>query len=252
MQLSFRARLLIALMAAALVPVAVLGVLLWATGAGGSGAPGSQIDLVVLFGLILAGFAGAALAVGLETVLLAPLNRVLEGAKQLAEGNRRTPIDAPGEDELGQLAERYNRLAAELDQRDRTLASLRMAISGLTSAASGTSRGTAEQVTAAAVAGAKSAFEMTQVRIVLGDPAATPATPRVPGEPYEVRATIAGDNELLGVVIGTVPPARHWTATDQTTFDLFAAALAMTQAYQSGVTKRSGSQRGLTTATVES
>jgi hypothetical protein len=222
----------VALVAAAVLPVAGLGVLMWATGAGGSGSPGSAVDMVVLFGLILAGFAGAALAVGLETILLAPLQRVLEGAKRIAEGDRRSLIDAPGEDELAQLADRYNRLAAELTHRDQRLAAVRQAIAGLATEEAARGPDGERRFADAAAAGAKTAFDTTDARLVVGDAAATPAPERIPGDPYEVRAAVAAGGRRLGVLIGTLPPARTWTSTEQDLFDLYAATLVMIRTYQ--------------------
>jgi hypothetical protein len=73
---------------------------------------------------------------------------------------------------------------------------------------------------------------MTHARLAVGDAAATPAPERIPGDPYEVRATVAAGDRRLGVLIGTVPPARRWTLTEQDLFDLYATTLATIHAYR--------------------
>jgi signal transduction histidine kinase len=218
--LSFRARISLSLVAAAVLPITAAAFLMWATGAGGSGAPGSAIDRVVLFGLVLAGFLGITLALVLTSILLEPLKDFVKAVEKVSGGSKRTRIEVPGEDELALLADRYNRLAADLDRRDQELDRVRAEIAR-TDATVGATR-----VAELAAAGAKAAFEMTTAEVVLGNPDDLPVTDRVPGEPLPVRAVLRLGFEEFGAVVGTLAPSRSWEPSDQGLLELFATEIA--------------------------
>jgi signal transduction histidine kinase len=218
--LSFRARISIALVVAAILPVAAAAFLMWATGAGGSGSPGSAIDRVVLFGLILAGFVGLTLALVLTSILLEPLKDFVKAVEQVSDGEKRTRIEVPGEDELALLADRYNRLAADLDLRDRELDRVQDEIAK-TDPTIGATR-----LAELAAAGAKAAFDMTSAQFVLGNPDDLPVTDRVPGEPLPIRAVLRLGFEEFGALVGTLAPSRSWKPSDQALLELYVTEIA--------------------------
>ena len=220
MTLSFRARISIALVIAAIVPVAAAAFLMWATGAGGSGAPGSEIDRVVFFCLVLAGFVGVTLALVLTSILLEPLKDFVKAVEKVSDGEKRTRIEVPGEDELALLADRYNRLAQDLDQRERELDRVRDAIAK-TDPTVGPTR-----LAELAAAAAKSVFEMTSARVVFGNPDDLPVTDRIPGEALEVRAVLRLGFEEFGALVGTLAPSRTWQPPDQALLELFVTDIA--------------------------
>lgn len=220
MTLSFRARISIALVIAAIVPVAAAAFLMWATGAGGSGAPGSEIDRVVFFCLVLAGFVGVTLALVLTSILLEPLKDFVKAVERVSDGEKRTRIEVPGEDELALLADRYNRLAQDLAQRERELDRVRDAIA-TTDPTVGRAR-----LAELAAASAKAVFEMTSAQVVFGNPDDLPVTDRVPGEPLEVRAVLRLGFEEFGALVGTLAPSRTWQPPDQALLDLFVTDIA--------------------------
>ncbi len=220
MTLSFRARISLALIAAALLPIAGAGLLMWATGAGGSGSPGSPIDRVVLFALVLAGLVGVSLALVLSSTLLEPLKDFVSAVEKVSDGEHRKRIEVPGEDELALLADRYNRLAADLDRRDQSLDAVRAEIAA-TDPTTGRAR-----VAEVAAAGAKKAFDMTSADIVFGNPDDLPVTDRVPGEPLPVRAVLRQGFEEFGALVGTLSPSRTWDRPDQILLELFVTEVA--------------------------
>jgi signal transduction histidine kinase/HAMP domain-containing protein len=219
-RLSLRTRLTLALIVATLLPLLGLGLLLFATGAGGSGAPGSPIDRVVLAAIAAAGFAGIVLALLFASTLLQPLRAVVTAVERVSDGDRRTRIEVPGDDELALLADRYNRLVEDLDRRDRSLGRVRSQIAALDPSAG------RDRLLGQAADGVRAAFEMTSAEIVLGDPDDLPVSERVPGEPVPVRSVLRLGYDEVGVFVGTLAPTRSWEAADQMLLDLFAAEVA--------------------------
>jgi len=71
-------------------------------------------NVVVMLGLVLV--LGAALYGSLYKVLIVPLRGVLEGIRRIAEGNLPSRVMVSGTDELGRLAESFNRMAEELEK----------------------------------------------------------------------------------------------------------------------------------------
>jgi len=219
-RLPLRTRLTLALIAATLLPLLGLGVLLYATGAGGSGSPGSPIDRVVLAAIAAAGFGGIVLALLFASTLLQPLRAVVTAVERVSDGDRRTRIEVPGDDELALLADRYNRLVDGLDRRDRSLDRVRSQITALEPSSG------RERVLRQAAEGVRSAFEMTGAEIVLGNPDDLPVSERVPGEPLPVRSVLRLGYDDVGVFVGTLAPTRSWEAADQMLLDLFATEVA--------------------------
>lgn len=218
--LSFRARVTLALVTASLVPLGSFGaVLLW-TNAAGSRDPDSPLGRLHLFALMAAGLGAVFIALLLATNLMRPLRAFAAAVERVSDGDRRTRIDVPGEDELALLADRYNRLAAELDLRDLELNRIRTA---LTAIDPGTGR---DRILSAAATGIRDAFGMSAAEVILGDPDDLPITEDVPGEPRPVRAILRLGFDEFGVLAGTLPATRQWEAADQMLLELFVAEVA--------------------------
>ena len=81
---------------------------------------------------LLVGAGGILLAILLSSWAAArvtrPVERLAQAAQEVAHGNWNTHVDVPGDDELSQLAESFNRMTAELlTQRERLVQSERVA-----------------------------------------------------------------------------------------------------------------------------
>ncbi|HSL97235.1 MAG TPA: ATP-binding protein, partial [Candidatus Deferrimicrobiaceae bacterium] len=126
-----------------------------------------------------------------------------------------------GEDELARLVESHTRLAAKLERRNVELGRILVAI-GRTSPRDGLDRLVNE-----ATASAKSAFDMIDAWIHLGDPGDVAEEEVVPGESRPVRAILALPDERLGVLTGRLPATRTWDAADQDLLELYASEVAV-------------------------
>jgi two-component system sensor histidine kinase KdpD len=67
---------------------------------------------------------------------------------------------------------------------------------------------------------------MVDCTVRLDDPGLVPEEEVVPGEPRQVRAELEAGGEVLGVVVGHVPPTRTWERADQDLFELFTIEFA--------------------------
>src|SRR6476661_4718980 len=111
--LSFQTRLTLTLLAAAIIPLAIFGALLIASGA---------VDPTIGERLLLFMFAIAVLGgsvVGLN--LVAPLREISTAVSRVSDGDLTHPIPVVGNDVLAQLADSHNRLAADSERRNRQL-----------------------------------------------------------------------------------------------------------------------------------
>ncbi len=218
---SFRARLTLGLIAAALVPLAgfaivLVGAQVWATG----GADPTLVSVVV-FVLAVALVAAVVLAYLLAANLTAPLEAVSRAVERVSAGDLSARVEVAGEDELARLVESHNRLAAKLERRNQELGRILVAI-GTTSPRDGLNRLVTE-----ATASARTAFDMIDAYIHLGDPDEVPTEEVVPGEARPVRAILALPDERLGVIIGRLPATRTWDAADQDLLELYASEVAV-------------------------
>ena len=217
---SFRTRLMFGLVAAAVLPVAGFGVALAATQVAGGGLPENIVRLL-LFAITVAAMLGVMLAYVLTADLLQPLRTLARAVRRVAAGDLSTRLDVAGEDELASLAESHNRLAADLERRNRELGRILVAI-GETSPRDGVAR-----LVAKAAIDARAAFEMIDARIHLGDPQDVPIEDDVPGDPRPVRAVLALPGERLGLLVGHLPATRTWEPADNDLLELFASEIAV-------------------------
>lgn len=82
------------------------------------------------FGVILVGFAGGLLA----WTMTQPLRDLREGVRQFARGDRDHPVKISSADEIGELAEEFNRMAQRVSQSENELAAFAKAVEGATDA----------------------------------------------------------------------------------------------------------------------
>ena len=166
LRFAFRTRLTIALIAAAILPLAGFGFLLLLIGSGDppmrmSGAccsspwPSWSPSPIITSYLLVAD-------------LTAPLRSIAAAVDRVSAGDLTTPIRVAGDDELAQLAESHNRLAADLERRNRELERILAAIEAVSP------RDGVDFLASRAADDAKLAFGMIDAAIYLGDPVRHP------------------------------------------------------------------------------
>ena len=122
--LSFRTRLTAALVGTAVVPLSVFGLVAYLTNAFDP-----TVGRLLLFALVVTILIAVLFSYLVATDLTRPLRAIASAVDRVSAGDLSTPIQVPGEDELARLAESHNRLAADLDRRDREVADINAAIS---------------------------------------------------------------------------------------------------------------------------
>jgi len=219
LNLSFRTRLTIALVAAAIIPMAGFGVLLLVLDPAAS--QGGTLGRVLLFILVVAATSGILLAYLLAADLTAPLRAIAAAVDRASAGDLSTPIVVPGEDELARLADSHNRLAADLERRNRELGRILVAIQ------SGSPRDSPEFIAGRAASDARSAFGMIDAVVLLVDPREIPTIERIPGESLPIRAVLRAGGDELGVLVGRIAATRVWERADQDLLELYAGEVAV-------------------------
>jgi two-component system sensor histidine kinase VicK len=218
LNLSFRTRLTIGLVAASLIPLAGFGTIVIILGTPGQA---GTLGRLLLFVLVVAVIIGILLAWLLAADLTAPLRAIAAAVDRASAGDLSTPIVVPGDDELARLADSHNRLAADLERRNRELGRILEAIER------GTPRDGQEYIAGRAGNDARTAFGMIDAAVLLVDPREIPTEERVPGESLPVRAILRLGNEQLGVLVGHLPATRLWERADQDLLELFASEVAI-------------------------
>lgn len=217
LNLSFRTRLTIGLVAASLIPLTAFGAIVIILGAPGQA---GTIGRLLLFVLVVAAIIGILLAWLLAADLTAPLRAIAAAVERASAGDLSTPIVVPGDDELARLADSHNRLAADLERRNRELGRILEAIER------GNPRDGQDFIAGRAGNDARAAFGMIDAFVLLVDPREIPTEERVPGESLPVRAVLRLGNEELGVLVGHLPATRLWERADQDLLELFASEVA--------------------------
>jgi signal transduction histidine kinase/HAMP domain-containing protein len=225
--LGFRTRLMVGLVAAAVLPVAGFGlVVLVVTDASGSDA---TIARVLLLAITLAVVFGVLLAAVLAADLGEPLRAIARSVDRVSAGDLSARLELPGDDEFSRLADSHNRLARDLGRRNRELRDILVALE------TSTLHERPEAIARRAASQARQAFGMIECELLLVDPHEIVAEEIVPGEAREVRAELIAGGEVLGLVLGHVPPTRSWDRADQDLLELFAieigAAIRNAQLY---------------------
>ena len=214
----FRIRIMLAVLIAALAPLAALGALLVVTG---QADPDGDLFRILLAAFVIAALLGLGIAIVVAGSLTAPLRALAAAMDRIVAGDTSTPLPALADDELGRLAERQGQLAGDLLRRNRQVARVVDAV-GTYSPREG-----ADRLVDLAITDARVAFGLIDARIVLGDPSNIPAEERVPGDPLPIRADLRAGAEPLGAIVGHASATARWDRADQDLLELFAAVVGV-------------------------
>lgn len=212
-RLSFRARMTLALVSASVLPLAVFGIVLFASGAVETT---STVARFLLFAIAVAGLLAVFVAYLLAADLTRPLRAIASAVDRVSSGDLGARIEVPGDDELARLADSHNRLAADLERRNRELERILEAVE------STSPRDGVEWLVGHAASDAQRAFQLIDARVVLEDPATVPVEETIPGEALPVRAELRSGGETIGVLVGHLGATRSWERADQDLLELFA------------------------------
>jgi signal transduction histidine kinase/HAMP domain-containing protein len=220
-RLSFRSRIVLALIFTSVVPLSGFGlvVLIFSTMFGGPTSDPTVGRLLLFAIVIVLAFAILASYV-MATELTAPLRAVATAVDRVSAGDLSAPIRVAGEDELARLAESHNRLASDLQRRNRELGRILAAIDEVSP------RDDADALIDRTAADAASAFALIDAVVVLGDPRTVGEEEVVPGVSRPLRAEMRAGGRDIGVLIGRLPATRRWERADQDLLELFANAMA--------------------------
>ena len=157
---AFRTRLTVALIAAAVVPLAAFGVVLAFIEPPIPG-PVDTVPRLIILSIALAVLIAVLVAYVLVASLTRPLREIAHAVDRVNAGDLSTPISIPGDDELARLAESHNRLAADLDRRNGQLHRILAAILQTSP------QETVDRLIARTEADAREAFGMIDAAIML-------------------------------------------------------------------------------------
>ncbi len=213
--LSFRSRLTLALIASAVVPLAVFGGLAFAM------IGGDTLGRLLLFVIVVASLFVILLGYLLSAALTGPLRAIAAAVDRVSSGDLGTPISVPGDDEVARLAASHNRLAADLERRNRELGRILAALQRMSP------RDGVDWLIGRAGTDAREAFAMIDATVLLLDPRDVADEERVPGDPRPVKAVLRVGNDAIGVLVGHLQATRTWERADQDLLDLFASEVAV-------------------------
>jgi signal transduction histidine kinase len=212
-RLSFRTRITIALVAVAVLPLATFSLILVAWGVIGRD---TTLARLVLFAIVVTVVLAVFVAYLLAADLTRPLRAFAAAVDRVSAGDLGTPIVVAGDDELARLADSHNRLAGDLERRNRELERILEAVEA------GSPRVGISWLVGRAAADAQAAFGMIDAEIRLVDPVGVPVEEVVPGEARPVRAELRSGDDPIGVLVGHLSPTRRWERADQDLLELFA------------------------------
>jgi signal transduction histidine kinase len=218
--LSFRTRLTIGLVAGAVLPIAGFGLLVLISDSLSGSAADANLARLIIFAVALAALLGVGLAYTLAADLTEPLRAIAAAVERVSAGDLSTPIVVPGDDEVARLADSHNRLAADLERRNRELGRILRAIDETSP------RDGVEWLVGRAANDAKSAFGLIDAACYLVDAREIPMEEVVPGESRPIRAELRAGGEPLGVLVGHISPTRPWERADQDLLELYASEMA--------------------------
>jgi len=221
-RLSFRTRLTASLIGVAVLPLIGFGLLVVAIGQTvGTSVTDPNFARLLLFAMAVIVILAIVASYLLAEDLMAPVRSIAASVDRASAGDLSTPIRVTGEDELARLADSHNRLAGDLVRRNRELANILAAIQTISP------RDGAEVLVSRASDHARSAFEMIDAIVILGDPSNVPQEEVVPGETRTLRADLRIGPDQLGVLLGRLPATRRWERADQDLLELFASEIAV-------------------------
>lgn len=219
--LGFRTRLTVALIAASILPlVAFAFVAASVEWLYGGPSADSRLWSVVLFAAVIVVVIAIFVAFGAADQLTQPLRSISAALDRVSAGRLETPIRVAGDDELARLAESHNRLASDLERRNRELGRILAAIDEVSP------RDSVAALVDRTAADAASAFAMIDATVFMGSPGAIDEEEVVPGVSRPLRAVLRAGGEDLGVLVGRLPATRRWERADQDLLELFASEMA--------------------------
>jgi two-component system sensor histidine kinase KdpD len=216
--LGFRTRLTLGLVAAAVLPLAGFGIVVLIVTSGSDA--DSTVARVLLLGIAVAVVFAVLLGAAIAADLGAPLRAIASSVDRVSAGDLTTPLDLPGDDEFSRLAESHNRLARDLERRNRELRRILLALESITLDQR------PEAIAAHAAEEARAAFGMIDCAVLLGDAIEVPIEELVPGDPVPVRAQLSVAGEVIGIATGHLPATRRWERADQDLLELFAIEIS--------------------------
>jgi signal transduction histidine kinase/HAMP domain-containing protein len=216
-ELSFQTRLNLTLLAAAIIPLVIFGVLLIVSGALDPEI-GERLLLFMLAIAIAVGVLGGS-AVGLN--LVAPLREISTAVSRVSAGDMSQPIPVVGSDVLAQLADSHNRLAADADRRNRQLGLILAAVE------SAEPRDGVDAMAERAGRDAEHAFGFINAVVLFVDPDSVEPEERIPGVSVPIRAELRAGDERLGLLLASLPATQTWERADQTLLDLYASEIGV-------------------------
>ncbi|MBA2757253.1 MAG: HAMP domain-containing protein, partial [Chloroflexi bacterium] len=209
------------LIAAAILPLTLFGVVvILVRGSVGGPAADPTVGRVLLFAIAVVVTLAIITSYALAGDLLGPLKSVASAVDRVSAGDLSTPIQVAGEDELARLADSHNRLAADLERRNRELGRILAAIDEVSP------RDSVAALVDRTAADATSAFALIDAVVVMGDPSNLEREDVVPGVSRPLRAVLRAGGEDLGVLVGRLPATRRWERADQDLLELFASEMA--------------------------
>jgi signal transduction histidine kinase len=220
LHLSFRSRLTLGLIAAAVLPLATFGVAMLVV-VPREDPLADTLARALLLALVIAALLGTLLAYLLGADMIGPLRDIATAVDRVAAGDLSTPIEVAGDDELARLADSHNRLAATIERRNHELGTILEAIERASP------RDGPKFLAGRAANDARLVFGMIDCDIFLLHPDEIPFEERVPGESLPVRAVLQTGEGELGVLVGHLPATRTWEPADQNLLDLFAREIGV-------------------------
>jgi len=214
---SFQTRLNLTLLAAAIIPLAIFGVLLLVSGAVDPEI-GERLLLFMFAVAVAVGVLGGSV-VGLN--LVAPLREISTAVSRVSAGDMSQPIPVVGNDVLAQLAESHNRLASDATRRNQQLGMILAAVE------SAEPRDGVEAMAVRAARDAERAFGFITADLRFVDPDSVEAEERIPGVSVPIRAELRAGDERLGLLLASLPATRTWERADQTLLDLYASEIGV-------------------------
>ena len=215
--LSFQTRLNLTLLAAAIIPLGIFGVLLLVSGAVNPEL-GERLLLFMFAIAVVVGVLGGSVV---GSNLVAPFREISGAVSRVSAGDMSQPIPVVGDDVLAQLAESHNRLASDADRRNRQLGMILVAVE------SAEPRDGVEAMAERAARDAERAFGFIAAELRFVDPDSVEPEERIPGVSVPIRAELRAGDERLGLLLASLPATRTWERADQTLLDLYASEIGV-------------------------
>ncbi|MFL5646744.1 MAG: ATP-binding protein [Chloroflexota bacterium] len=215
--LSFQTRLSLTLLAAAIIPLAIFGVLLIASGAVDPELGGRLLLFMFAIAVVVGVLGGSVVG----SNLVAPFREITSAVARVSSGDMSQPIPVVGDDVLANLAESHNRLASDADRRNRQLGMILAAVE------SAEPRDGIDAMAAKAARDAEQAFGFIAAVVQFVDPDSVEPEERIPGVSVPIRAELRAGDERLGLLLASLPATRTWERADQTLLDLYASEIGV-------------------------